>query len=215
LDQSLGRSPEEYKRFIVNDCELLLGPKYFIIREEIRKLKQIKNSTLKERLNILITLGGFAFSNIPVKIVSQLLKYHPELNMNFYMNFQYYHPCLNKHKNKEVSFFKTEQLTEVLPHVDFAITAAGMTLYEMVYLGIPTFILPLNELQKKVAFEICKLTPAKSIPDWKNTDVAKLAHSFVSFINSTLKKNKHKKAFQLIDGLAIDRIALKIEKLLN
>src|SRR5690606_29796272 len=74
LDQNLGRVGLDYKGLIPEKCEMLIGPKYALLRPDFGKLRDysLKRRNQGSLSNILVSLGGIDKDNATGKILSSL-----------------------------------------------------------------------------------------------------------------------------------------------
>ena len=162
LNQNLGSSTLDYS--MAPHTKLLLGPKYWLWRREFRKAPcKEKASLLSKKVSkIFVTLGGGDVTSQLTKI----LKYLGIIDLSPDLHFK----ISTGHSDELLLAKVADQLScrvELIPHInnmseiilwaDLAITGAGTTLYEVLYLGTPALICVLADHQIASASEVFKL----------------------------------------------------------
>lgn len=193
-----------------NCNKVLLGSKYIILRKEFLEFEGYHKNKLSPAIkNIMITLGGgncdFCISKI-LKDVKDLKQF------NFYVvlgsAFKNKDKLLNKYKeysNIKIKYNVTN-MCDLMRKCDLAISSCSTTLYELMYLGIPT---------------ICVITADNQVVmgDYlKKLDIIRVCEIDLireNILNLKLKERKfmNNRCRQIIDGKGVRRIIDNIEKL--
>jgi UDP-2,4-diacetamido-2,4,6-trideoxy-beta-L-altropyranose hydrolase len=63
LDQNIGRTVDDYRGLVPDDCIILAGPQYALIREEFWKLRYKEKNVNKSNINLLVFFGGIDSEN--------------------------------------------------------------------------------------------------------------------------------------------------------
>ena len=168
----------------------LLGEKYVPIRKEF--LKVIKNPK-----HILIILGGTDIKNLSYQI-EQIEVPYPKLVVT--ANEKVAKKCKNVLFNPTI-----DQLAEAFGNSILAISGAGMSLYELNYLQIPTIAIKLAKNQNGV-YQFKKRGFIKDI--FENSQIDLIKKSIFWHLNNYDLALKY--TTQLIDGKGVDRIYKKI-----
>jgi len=171
----------------------LLGIDYVPIREEFLNIKS------SDKKHILIILGGLDIKSLSCEI--------EKLPFNFLV------VTANKEiakKCKNVLFNPTTKiLAKAFSESILAISAAGMSLYELNYLKIPTIAIKVAKNQKGV-YEFQKRGFIKDI--FEKVNIKELEKSIKWHLNNYDKVlNKYTK--RLIDGCGVKRIKEAVERL--
>lgn len=149
INQNIGAESWKYK---ANDnCELLLGCNYTMLREEFRYENPIK---IKDKVvDVLITMGGADPLGATKKILDMLknldLRLHIVIGNNF-KDIDYY-KILDKQEDDKIKFYYNPNMIKVMKKCDMAIVACGSTIYELASLGIPMLGVVVAENQERVA----------------------------------------------------------------
>lgn len=141
-------------------CQKLLGPKYVMVREEIHTLRQHPTERIADSFQFLVTLGGGdrwghtlkaveAVKQSPEKFESHIVVGagwpHAEQAKRLIGN----HPRI--HFYEDPSFFP-----QLMARADLAFCGAGMTTYELAYLGIPMLSVALVPHQQPIGQGWCE-----------------------------------------------------------
>ncbi len=141
-----------YSGKVPASCQLLLGPRYALLREEFRTLrKQIKPCT-GEVKKVLVFFGGVDADNYTSLAIQALAELKHKQEVDVVIGAQ--HP---KRKQIQKSCAKygyfchvqTTRMAELMAEADLAIGAGGTATWERCCLGLPTITLCLAENQRK------------------------------------------------------------------
>lgn len=199
------------QRYITKNCsEILLGPKYIILRKEFLEFQDYDKCMLAPVIkNIIITLGG---SNCNIYIHKILESIKDLKQFNFYVvlgsAFKDREELLKEYQeysNIKIKY-NVSNMCDLMSKCDLAISSCSTTLYELMCLGIPTICVATVDNQiimgnylKKVDFvKICEVNLIKK-----------------NILNLTLEKRKFmcNTCRQIIDGNGVKRIVNAITNL--
>ncbi|WP_275559190.1 UDP-2,4-diacetamido-2,4,6-trideoxy-beta-L-altropyranose hydrolase [Pseudomonas sp. 2(2015)] len=156
LDQSLGRSPQDYCRWVPAHCRLLCGVQYALLRPDFSALR---GDSLQRRAafalrNVLITMGGVDKDNVTGRILSVLETLSLATISRVTVVMGATAPWLEQVRAQAQTLpFSTEvktnvsNMAELMAASDLAIGAAGATSWERCCLGLPTLMVVLAENQ--------------------------------------------------------------------
>ena len=174
----------------------LLGVDYVPIREEFLNRKR----NLK---HILIILGGVDFFNISLKI--------EKLNLPYQTLIVTTNQMIARNSKNVLLNPSVTQLAEAFANSILAISGAGMSLYELNYLGVPTIAIKIAKNQNGV-YQFQKRGFIKDVFE-KKFDLKLLQNSIYWHLNHyDLVLNRYTNRF--IDGYGVKRIKNKILELL-
>jgi UDP-2,4-diacetamido-2,4,6-trideoxy-beta-L-altropyranose hydrolase len=160
LNQNLGSQLEDYDNKVSNNCTLLLGCGYALLRPEFKKLRKKaleKRENVKEIKNIFVSMGGSDVNNITYDVLKQLdskfnvvvvlgaLSPHNEMIKDYAID-----------KNIEV-IVSANNMAELMLNADLAIGASGSTNWERLCLGLPSLIFTVAKNQIKFSKNLDKL----------------------------------------------------------
>ena len=140
---------------VPKETQVLLGPKYAIIREEIHTLKQHPTERVAENFQFLITLGGTDKWGHAITAIEAVKKSTVKFETQVVVGSQWPHIERARkiigndsriHLHEDPSFFP-----QLLARADLVLSAAGVTTHELAYLGIPMMLTALVPSHKDLA----------------------------------------------------------------
>jgi len=136
---------------------LLLGTRYVLLRREFLKYRDFNRQIPERAKNILVTLGGADPDNVTLKVI-EALKLLNERDIITRIILGPANPHQETARKAIVSAdFKAELLInppnmpELMAWADLAVSAAGSTCWELMFMALPSIILVLAENQSVVA----------------------------------------------------------------
>ncbi|MFB9985613.1 UDP-2,4-diacetamido-2,4,6-trideoxy-beta-L-altropyranose hydrolase [Mesorhizobium kowhaii] len=165
LDQSLGRTEQDYNGLLSAHAITLLGPDYALLRPEFAELRV---ESLARRLqpkleHVLVTMGGVDRENVTGLVLDALDLCTSPTNLRFTVVMGPHAPWLPQVRARAL---RMQRPTQVLTGVrdmarlmvgsDLAIGAAGSTTWERCSLGLPTIQIALADNQKEMAAVLAK-----------------------------------------------------------
>lgn len=160
LDQNLGRKPQDYAGLIPQDCELLVGPRYALLRPEFAALREhsLARREKPQLRHLLITMGGVDIANVTGEVLGILKEGVLPLGSRITVVMGATAPWLASVQEKAAALpWPTEvrvnvnDMAKLMSESDLAIGAAGSTSWERCCLGLPTLMMVLAENQKGLA----------------------------------------------------------------
>jgi UDP-2,4-diacetamido-2,4,6-trideoxy-beta-L-altropyranose hydrolase len=145
LDQNFYADMQtRYTRKVPSHCELLMGPRYALLRDEFRKLReQVKPRTGPVK-RILVFFGGVDTDNYTGQAIAALSEIDIRgLHVDVVIGAQ--HPYLEEIKaacvqHGFISHVQTSKMAELMAAADLAIGAGGSATWERCCLGLPTLV---------------------------------------------------------------------------
>lgn len=121
------------------DVKYLLGIDYVILRKEFINVPEKKfNSKIKD---ILVTFGGSDITNTTPKVLKELRENYSQANKHVIIGkgFNNLEEIKNIADGKTFFYYNlnAEEMKNLMLKCDFAISAAGQTIYELLRVGIP------------------------------------------------------------------------------
>lgn len=134
--------------------KLLLGMQYNYIREEFRKYRRDDYNVPSNIKNVLINFGGADAQNYTEATI-RFLKHMPNIHLIVVVG-----PAYNGHEKLNETLEQVQasvtvlqsvnNIAEIMSTVDVAIIAAGTTLFEAAYIGVPTIAIKTASNQRSV-----------------------------------------------------------------
>ncbi len=145
--------PTRYVSKVPSHCQLLLGPRYALLREEFRTLREKVKVRAGYVKKILVFFGGVDKDNY----TSLALQALSELNITIQVDVV----IGTQHPNREqiqqacnnhgfICHVQTTRMAELMAEADLAIGGGGSAIWERCSLGLPTISFSLAENQRKL-----------------------------------------------------------------
>lgn len=133
-------------------CQLLLGPRYALLREEFRISREKINVRAGDVKKILVFFGGVDadnYTNLAIQALAELnitLPVHVVIGAQHPSREQIQQACV---KYGYVCHVQTTHMAELMAEADLAIGGGGTATWERCCLGLPTISLCVAENQRK------------------------------------------------------------------
>jgi len=212
LDQNFYADAESrYVAKVPQHCRLLLGPRYALLRDEFRKLREISRSRDGTIRRVLVFFGGFDSSDYTGRAVQTLAELAtPDLQVDVIIGAK--HPARTNIEllcahNGFICYVQTEKMAELMAAADLAIGAGGVATWERCCLGLPTLAFCTAENQAR------QLADAASqgwinVPDANGDFASTLKLHFKGMLeNGFLVRAIAQRAMQAADGRGVARVA--------
>lgn len=211
LDQNLyADANSRYAGKVPTHCQLLLGPRYALLREEFLRLHDLVKPRDGAVKRILIFFGGVDINNFTGYTIEALTNIDtPDLHVDVVIGAQ--HPrrkqieaaCVD---HAFVCHVQTSRMAELMSMADLAIGAGGSAVWERCCLGLPTLTICAADNQRKQIADAASegLLYAPELND-KLIFLIKL-HVDALIGNSSLRKNISCNSLQAVDGLGALRV---------
>ena len=191
-------------------CQLLLGPRYALLRDEFQKLReQVKPRTGPVK-RILVFFGGVDADNYTGRAIEALAEIGvKEMHVDVVIGAQ--HPCRAEiETNCSIQGFichvQTDKMAELMAAADLAIGAGGSASWERCCLGLPSLSICVAANQQKLIADAAQegLLYAPAI----GTDMAAVIkkHTTALLENPYLRRLISGKAMQAVEGRGVLRI---------
>jgi UDP-2,4-diacetamido-2,4,6-trideoxy-beta-L-altropyranose hydrolase len=212
LDQNFHRDPSErYRGKVPAQCDLLLGPRYALLREEFRSIRASVKPRAGDVRRILIFFGGvdadnytgyaieataaLGISGLQVDVV--VGECHPRREEIAAQSERHGFTC----------HVQTPRMAELIAAADLAIGAGGTAVWERCCLGLPALVLRLanNQGDQIAAAAGAGLLYA---PDRKHDGAAWIQRHAAALIeNPSLREVISRTSMQAVDGRGVWRVA--------
>lgn len=158
LDQTYGRQVADYQSLVPQQCQLLLGSTYALLRPEFAQWRDASLNRRKVQTsiqNILISLGGVDAHNHTAQILAVINQQDLPTPIQLTVVLGSTAPHLQKvQRLASILNYPTKVLTDVdnmaalMANADLAIGAAGSTTWERACLGLPSLLFCLADNQR-------------------------------------------------------------------
>jgi UDP-2,4-diacetamido-2,4,6-trideoxy-beta-L-altropyranose hydrolase len=133
-------------------CQLLLGPRYALLRDEFRQLREQIKPRSGPVKRVLIFFGGMDAANYTGRAIEALASINHDLHVDVVIGAQ--HPSREQielacAEHNFLCHVQTGRMAELMATADLAIGAGGSTIWERCYLGLPTLTICTADNQHK------------------------------------------------------------------
>ena len=212
----------EYKQSYTNAEITLLGAKYTPLRSQF----QNQESNLRDEIkNILITTGGSDPYNFTPTLTDYLLSLSLDIEIHVVIGKLFKDTKTLEELAKQNSslhlHYNVSDMASLMKQCDYAVSAAGTTLYELCALGIPAISISMADNQIPMAEAFADVDAIPYAGDIRVNDIEKMS-SILSHIsnclislqgNFTTRKIQQANAQKLVSGNGAIKIAEKLCKL--
>jgi UDP-2,4-diacetamido-2,4,6-trideoxy-beta-L-altropyranose hydrolase len=160
LDQNLGRDTHDYSRLVPEDCAVLIGPRYALLRPEFAALRDysLRRRAIPQLRNILIAMGGVDQGDATGQVLEALKDSVFFDGTRITVVMGPHAPWLERVQSVAAQMpqptevkVNVNNMAQLMADSDLAIGAAGSTSWERCCLGLPTLIVVLAENQREGA----------------------------------------------------------------
>ena len=225
VDQTMGRDAADYKEFVTENCDILCGSEYTLLRTQF--LEKIENAKQKRRdveraETVLVTFGSTNPDNIIQKVLSTLVKFTSwpltidvvaSRHAEAIKEIQELAIKITSETIHSVEInLDVQNMADFMLDADLSVGGGGTTSWERACLGLPTILIELSPDQKTVAQNLNELGAVQYLGDLQHVQEADIDKAFENMReNKQLLGRMSEKAFSVCDGLGVDRICKIIE----
>lgn len=209
LDQTLGRSSDDYRPWARGEVRYLLGPQYALLRPEFareRPAALARHRVPTAPRNILISLGGTDVGGFTLPAVSAAVLAAPGSDIHVVIGADA--PCMEALRDQAASnlhlhlHVDTNDMAFLMRDADIAIGGSGSTSWERCCLGLPTVMLVLAENQRFLAAQLAAADAA---------EVASVLQDLPSKLGGLVRDERRRvsmtaAAAALVDGQGVRRV---------
>lgn len=212
LDQNYYRDMQtRYDGKVPEHCRMLLGPRYSLLREEFRKLREQCKPRTGEVKRILLFFGGVDSNNY-TGLAIEALKSLGLKNIEVDVVIGAQHPCRSEIEQACAAqgygcHVQTPRMAELMAAADLAIGAGGTAIWERCCLGLPSLSICAADNQRRqladAAIAGLLYSPAD---DGDQIDLIR-RHAKCLTENASLLKLISTSAMNAVDGVGAIRVA--------
>jgi spore coat polysaccharide biosynthesis predicted glycosyltransferase SpsG len=202
IDQNLGATETSYASDRIGS--LALGPEFALLRRCFGSPGELRRPVDTKRLNILVSLGGSRRPEI-AKAMVRTTRVLTDLG----------HQVTAVGPDFGPSDRKFNLLPQLLPDFDLAISAAGSTVWELLWAGVPLVVIPITDNQVPIASHLAGVGAAEHLPTTMAKFSTTLQETAIALINNPERRvQMTARGRNLVDGLGAQRV-VKIMKALT
>lgn len=220
LDQNLGRDAGQYSHLVPNNCTVLAGPHYALLRSEFANMRteSLHNRTTPRIKHLLITMGGVDYANATGKVLEALQDCPLAEDLRITVVMGAHAPWLDHvqllakqmPRPTEVKI-NVSNMAHLMADSDLAIGAAGSTSWERCCLGLPSIVVVLAANQQLIANALEFSGAAKTFNI--NVGLRPMRALITSVLSDdSLLQQMSKSASIITDGRGVERVIGELKK---
>lgn len=160
LDQTFGRHPNDYRHLVTDDCTLLCGSSYALLRPEFSTLRSysLQRRATPKLKHLLINMGGVDKDNVTKQVLDALKGCPLDADCEITVVMGATAPWLTLVEQEAQAMpwpttvrSGVKNMAQLMADSDLAIGAAGATSWERCCLGLPTVMMILAKNQQHAA----------------------------------------------------------------
>lgn len=217
LDQNYD-SQERYKGRVIQNCHLLLGPRFALLRPEYsayRKSMKPRNEALQR---VLVYFGGtdqYNMTGLSLKALSQREFRH--LDVDVVVGYNYKHreelDCQAVERPRTVIYGLRPHLADLMSQADLAIGAGGVTNWERMCLGLPSLVVTLAENQVPISRILDSDGAIRLVGNFEGLTAVDIRDALIDEIEMHRYLRRVEVAMSKCDGLGVSRVINALLKL--
>lgn len=186
IDQNLGARADRYRSEVV-----LVGPDYALLRREFRTTPRPSVRKPPTFPRLLLAAGGS-----PPPAVSEWLD---EIGV------------LLSHRVEPVALRGITDVPELLTSIDFAVSAAGSTMLELCWAGVPAAVFSWADNQRPVAEAVQSAAIGLDLGDWSKCSAKAAANRIEQLLDRPERVGAAAtRARGIVDGRGAERVAVRL-----
>lgn len=221
LDQTYGRTQKAYRQLVPEDCQMLLGSHYALLRPQFshtRPQALAKRDTCEKVKTLLVTMGGTDPDNVTGLVLKGLesVKWSEPIFINVVLGGKapnLDHVCRQADQSLlEISVLSdVTDMAELMVKADLAIGAGGTTTWEQCCLGVPLIVIVTASNQEKVASSLEAAGVVVNLGRSTELTPDIVAENLQVICQSKeIRKKMSAKAFSVVDGSGAERVVRRI-----
>jgi len=212
LNQNIHAGEHLYPNRKAN-IQLMLGTRYALLRREFRKWRQWKRHTPPEARNILVTLGGSDPDNATRKVM-QALNHIGAKELEVAVVVGPSNPHISSLKDAAARcpsgirlLHSAGNMAELMAWADIGISAAGSTLYEMAFMGLPGLVLMIADNQAPLAEELHKAGAVLNLGWQQNLSCDEIGRAIKQMVmDPQMRRKISLRGREMVDGKGVRRV---------
>ncbi|MEI7429422.1 MAG: UDP-2,4-diacetamido-2,4,6-trideoxy-beta-L-altropyranose hydrolase, partial [Betaproteobacteria bacterium] len=149
LDQNY-ESTERYRDLVPENCNLLLGPKFALLRPEYSEYRKFMKPRNREMQRVLVYFGGSDDQNITglaIEALSERELRKLDVDVVIGANYQHRERLVSQvnQRPKTIIYGPRLHLADLMAQADLAIGAGGVTNWERMCLGLPSLVIMMSK----------------------------------------------------------------------
>ncbi len=199
---------------------LLLGTRYVPLRREFLAWRGWKREIPRLAQRLLVTLGGSDPENITLKVLQALQQVEvPGLEAAIIIGASNHHSNMLQAAAKQSRILlhlihNATNMVELMTKADLAITAGGITPWEMCFTGLPMLTIITADNQRANVRAMHQAGIADNLGWHKNVDKENIAGQLNVMMDSQeLRQSMSRTQRKMVDGSGTERVLFKMKEL--
>lgn len=212
LNPNIGASEDHYRR-PDGKVPLLLGSPYTLLRREFTSW-QAERSFGSRGASVLVTLGGSDPENLAPRI-ARAFAGCDSMRVTVIAGAGYEHlDELRAISGKNIcAVFNPPNMPDLMHEAAVAVTAAGGTLWELLYMGCAALSYSRNSVQARVVRLVSERGAARDMGDVRDFDASALVAAIEELLSSqSVREDMAIRGRQLVDGRGANRVVEAVRK---
>lgn len=192
-------------------CQLLLGPRYALLREEFRTLREKVKVRTGDVKKILVFFGGVDADNFTSLALQALSELNITLQVDVVIGSQ--HPNREQVRQACINYgfichVQTTRMAELMAEADLAIGAGGSASWERCCLGLPALLIAVSGNQINIAKSLDSVGACNYLGERDAINSSSIQDSVNKLLvapDEVLSISQQ--AFSLVDGLGVNRVS--------
>jgi UDP-2,4-diacetamido-2,4,6-trideoxy-beta-L-altropyranose hydrolase len=208
---------EELYRSRESSTNVLLGPRYALLRREFSIWREWKREIPSVARKILLTMGGSDPENITRRILEVMLG-DSKLQGTVIVGGsnpqrRELRKLAEQHPGTVRLVENATNMPELMASADIAVAAAGSTTLEICFLGLPALLIVSAENQRANAEELDRRGAAINLGTVSEVGLNEFGEHLVNLLNSPEgRKSMSETGRKLVDGLGAERVVARLNQ---
>lgn len=220
LDQNISEHPEEYRSLIPKYATMLLGPRYSLLRDQFRELRENVKQDVPKPETILVFFGGADRTNQTEKALRAITELaDTSLTTNAIIgennqNRQTLAQLVTDSPNVYL-YVQVDNMAKFMLNADLSIGACGTAIWERCCLGLPSIVLTTAENQKKVAQTLAKGDYIEYLGNHEEVSLSDIKDAIINFGKENRSQVMRERCMELVDAKGVERVMIVLHELLQ
>ena len=224
VDQTFGRSPDDYKGLVLPGCALLCGSDYALLRPQFfaRRAESLQRRTEGHIGRLLVNLGGSDPNRLTLTVLDSLKDISRPLTIDIvvgasmmpHLHNEIVHRARAMLQHETTVYAGVEDMAALMAKADLAIGAGGTTSWERCTLGLPSLLIEVADNQHLIVQNLHKAGAATPLGLHTEVTPEIIKNSLLYHLERpSVVLQMGQAAAAICDGLGTARVVETIEKI--
>ena len=214
VDQTYGRNTNDYKELVPEQCQILAGAQYALLRPQFseHRSEALKRREKEAVESILLFISGSDPQNVTTRVLQALEGYSDQLNVNTIIGggapyLEEIKKIISSTKHNVVLYTDVQNMADFMTKADIAIGAGGTTSWERCALGLPALVVEIADNQSKIIQELDKAEAIINLGWYENINDRNILEQLkMLIINHDKRHILSQHAASICDGSGVDHV---------